>query len=448
MCLSLCLCPCVSAAFSRSPPPPLCVFFACEFKMATARPLVSVYKPEDGTASGTSLMPSVFLSPLRPDLVRFVHTNMAKNRRQPYGVAPNAGYQTSAESWGTGRAVSRIPRVPGGGTHRAGQAAFGNMCRGGGMFAPNKTWRRWHRKVNVTQKRHAVASAVAATGVPALVMARGHRIDEVPELPLVVSEKLEKVSKTREAVKILETLGCTAELERVRASAKKLRAGKGKMRGRRTHMRRGPLVVYAEDNGVTRAFRNIPGVELCKVDSLNLLQLAPGGALGRFCLYTASAFKRLQLLFGRHTGTGTAQLKKGYHLPRALMSNADLSRIVNSEEIQRVVRPARVAPQKKRGQKKNLLKNHAVLCRVNPAARNLKILARLAQTEGTKQRALVLRKKQANREEHKKHRQSARRFAAEIRQAFSDKMAAELEAAARRKAEEAGAIAQASAEEE
>ncbi|PFH33913.1 ribosomal protein RPL4 [Besnoitia besnoiti] len=413
--------------------------------MATARPLVSVYKTEDGTCSGTSLLPSVFLAPLRPDLVRFVHTNMAKNQRQPYGVSPNAGYQTSAESWGTGRAVARIPRVPGGGTHRAGQAAFGNMCRGGGMFAPNKTWRRWHRKVNVTQKRHAVASALAATGLPALVMARGHRIEQVPELPLVVSEKLESVSKTREAVKILKTLGCEAELERVRLSAKKLRAGKGKMRGRRTHSRRGPLVIYAEDNGVTRAFRNIPGVDLCHVESLNLLQLAPGGSLGRFCLFTAGAFKRLQLLFGRHTGTGTSQLKKGYHLPRALMTNADLSRLINSEEIQSVVRPARKMPQKLRSQKKNLLTNHAVRCRVNPAARNLRILARLAQTEGTKQRELVLRKKKATAEEHKKHAKAARMFAAEIRQAFSDKMAAELEAAARRKAEEAGAVAQASA---
>ncbi|CAM9319130.1 unnamed protein product, partial [Ectocarpus fasciculatus] len=50
---------------------------------------------------------------------------------------------TSAESWGTGRAVSRIPRVQGGGTQRAGQGAFGNMCRGGRMFSPTKIWRRW-----------------------------------------------------------------------------------------------------------------------------------------------------------------------------------------------------------------------------------------------------------------------------------------------------------------
>jgi len=83
----------------------------------------------------------------------------------------------SAESWGTGRAVARIPRVSGSGTHRAGQAAFGNMCRKGRMFAPLKTYRRWHRKVNLTQRRHAVAAALAASALNPLVVARGHRTD-------------------------------------------------------------------------------------------------------------------------------------------------------------------------------------------------------------------------------------------------------------------------------
>ena len=83
-------------------------------------------------------MPAVFTAPIRPDIVRTIHTHMAKNKRQAYAVFRRAGHQTAAESWGTGRAVSRIPRVPGGGTHRAGQGAFGNMCRGGRMFAPTK----------------------------------------------------------------------------------------------------------------------------------------------------------------------------------------------------------------------------------------------------------------------------------------------------------------------
>lgn len=124
-------------------------------------------------------LPAVFTAPIRPDIVRTIHTNMAKNKRQAYAVSDKAGHQTSAESWGTGRAVARIPRVGGGGTHRSGQGAFGNMCRGGHMFNPNKVWRRWHRKINLNQKRYAVASALAASALPSLVMARGHRIEQV-----------------------------------------------------------------------------------------------------------------------------------------------------------------------------------------------------------------------------------------------------------------------------
>merc|ERR1712029_674289 len=146
--------------------------------MALARPLISVFN-EQGETSGQVTLPAVFKAPIRPDVVSFVHSNMAKNSRQPYAVHKHAGHQTSAESWGTGRAVARIPRVRGGGTHRSGQGAFGNMCRGGRMFAPTKTWRRWHRKINVAQKRYAMVSAIAATGVPALVMAKGHRVDHV-----------------------------------------------------------------------------------------------------------------------------------------------------------------------------------------------------------------------------------------------------------------------------
>lgn len=41
------------------------------------------------------------------------------------------------------------------------------------MFAPTKTWRRWHRRVNTTQKRYAICSALAASGLPALVMSKG-----------------------------------------------------------------------------------------------------------------------------------------------------------------------------------------------------------------------------------------------------------------------------------
>merc|ERR1712144_90548 len=105
-------------------------------KMA-ARPVVTVQSTSDEAGKQVQL-PAVFLAPIRPDIVTFVHTSMNKNKRQAYAVNMDAGMQTAAESWGTGRAVARIPRVPGGGTHRAGQGAFGNMCRGGAHVQPNQ----------------------------------------------------------------------------------------------------------------------------------------------------------------------------------------------------------------------------------------------------------------------------------------------------------------------
>ena len=86
--------------------------------------MVSVYG-SDGKPTGHNInLPAVFKAPIRPDVVTQVHTGLNKNNRQPYAVADYAGEQTSAESWGTGRAVSRIPRVRGGGTSRSGMISF------------------------------------------------------------------------------------------------------------------------------------------------------------------------------------------------------------------------------------------------------------------------------------------------------------------------------------
>merc|ERR1712144_180007 len=191
-------------------------------KMA-ARPVVTVQSTSDEAGKQVQL-PAVFLAPIRPDIVTFVHTSMNKNRRQAYAVNKDAGHQTSAESWGTGRAVARIPRVPGGGTHRAGQGAFGNMCRGGRMFNPTKTWRKWHRKINVNQRRYAVCSALAASALPSLVMARGHKIDNVAECPVVVEGGAENCDKTSKAMKILESLGALDDVEKCKDS-RQVRSG-------------------------------------------------------------------------------------------------------------------------------------------------------------------------------------------------------------------------------
>merc|ERR1712216_780454 len=161
------------------------------------------------------------------------------------------------------------------------------------------------------------------------------------------------------------------ELDKVLAS-KKIRAGVGKARNRRYTMRHGPLVVYAEDNGITRAFRAIPGVNLCCVTRLNLLKLAPGGTFGRLIVWTEPAFKKLQALFGSYKSA--ALEKKGYHLPRAPMTNTDLARLINSDEIQSVVAPAKEGA-KKRELKRNPLKNKAAMAKLNPGANQRQLLA-------------------------------------------------------------------------
>lgn len=324
-----------------------------------SRPQVSVISAQGQKTSTQLPLPAVFAAPVRADIVHSVFTRVNKNKRQAYAVSEKAGHQTSAESWGTGRAVARIPRVGGSGTHRAGQGAFGNMCRGGRMFAPTKTWRRWHVKVNQNEKRYATASAIAASAVTSLVLARGHRVEEVQELPLVLSNEFESISKTKEAVAALKAVGAHKDIIRV-IKSKKMRAGKGKLRGRRFVQKKGPLVVYGNDNGIAKALRNVPGVDTAHVSRLGLLQLAPGAHLGRFVIWTQAAIESLDSVYDN---------KVGYSLPSNIVSNTDFKSLIGSAEIQAVVRPAKESTQRARVLKKNPLKNKQAMLKLNPYAK-------------------------------------------------------------------------------
>merc|ERR1711979_146914 len=276
-----------------------------KMSFAAARPQISVYD-EQGKAAGQVNTPAVFKAPIRSDIVNFVHTNLRKNARQATGVKKIAGEQTSAESWGTGRAVARIPRVRGGGTHRSGQAAFGNMCRGGRMFAPLKTWRRWHKRCNINQRRYAMTSAIAGTGVPALVMAKGHQVDSVPEIPLVVSNAAQEYKKTKQAVEVLD------------------------------------------------------------VNNLNVLRLAPGGHVGLFLIFTEDAFKALDAIYGNFSAGSSS--KKNWSIPSAVIQNSDLQALLQSDEVQSVLNAPKASDTIKRSTKKNPLNNIRAMLKLNPNA--------------------------------------------------------------------------------
>lgn len=333
------------------------------------RPVVSVYSKDAAVVSQVP-MPAVFTAPIRDDTVQFVHTNMAKNRRQAHGLFWKAGHQHSAESWGTGRAVARIPRIGGSGTSRSGQGAFGNMCRKGRLFAPLKTWRKWHRKINLNQKRHAVASALAAAAVAPLVLARGHNVNNVPELPLVIDSL--NVESTKALLATLHSVGASGDLARVRAS-KSSRAGSNKQRYSRFKMAKGPLIIYGDENPlIKRTARNLPGVDSCSVHRLNLLQLAPGGHMGRFVIFTKDAFTHLDQVFGTYRVKGVE--KGGYQLNRNMMACADLARIINSDQVQGKLRAIRQNAVAKKTTNKNALNNRTFMQKLNPYSKTQRAL--------------------------------------------------------------------------
>jgi large subunit ribosomal protein L4e len=377
--------------------------------MAT-RNLVRVFSAENpNTVTCEVAIPDVFRAPVRSDIVKSVFNDLSKNKRQAHGVGKDAGMMYNAESWGTGRAVARIPRVGGSGTHRSGQAAFGNMCRGGRMFNPKVTWRRWHRKVNLTLKRHAVASAVAATAIPSLVLARGHRVNQVPEVPFVV-DKL-NFEKTKTLLASLKKLGLAEEIEKVEKSVR-IRVGQGKSRNRRYQQRKGPLIIYdSETTNIKRSSSNIPGVEICHIDRLNLLQLAPGGHVGRLVIWTKNAFEKLGQLFGSIEVPST--IKKGYILERPLITNANVSRIINSDEVQTVVKRKERQVCLHDKKKRNPLKNKAIMSRLNPYDKVRKAALTKKALDAVKNKDAKLKAKKAIR---KAHRKQGRKFIVNYRQ--------------------------------
>jgi len=332
----------------------------------SSRPLVTIYDGITGEAEKKAIrLPDVFLTPIRGDIVHFVFRNQSKNQRHPEGVSVEAGKQHSAESWGTGRAVARIPRISGSGSGRNGQAAFGNMTRKGHMYSPLKVFRRWQRKTPKQMRRYAVASCVAASSIPSLVSARGHHIASVPQVPLVINSKsFNVIQKTKQAVYLLKKIGAYTDVLKVIAS-KTSRAGQGKMRGRLTHQRKGPLIVYDSENVQSlRAFRNIPGIESCRVDKLSVLKLAPGGHMGRFVIWTESAFAKLNTIFG--TRCRLSEVKRGFKIPTAQMAVPDMKRVIKAAEKQKILREKKEV--KKAPKRLNPLRNWAAMIKLNPYA--------------------------------------------------------------------------------
>jgi len=204
-----------------------------------------------------------------------------------------AGKKTSAESRGTGMAMARVPREKGGG----GKAAFAPGTVGGRQAHPPRADARIVKEIPKKEKRLALLSAIAATASKETVASRGHEVEGVLEIPLIVEDSLSTLIKTKDVENALTNLGMLTDIYRVRES-RNIRAGKGKHRGRKMKQAVGPLIVVAENKGLINAASNIPGVDIVTVKNLNAEILAPGTHPGRLTLWTNGALEQLNKLYG------------------------------------------------------------------------------------------------------------------------------------------------------
>jgi len=257
--------------------------------------IINISKTEIGKLE----MPGQFSEEIRPDLIKQAVLVIRANRRQPYGASPEAGKRASAElsrrrnkyrgSYGHG--ISRVPRkiMSRRGTRFNWVGAFAPGTVGGRRAHPPKAEKSWKRKMNIKERRKAIRSALAATLYKKIVSDHGHVVPA--DYPFIIEKKLESVEKSKDLLNILQKMGFSEELKRV--SLRSIRAGKGKMRGRKYRTKTGPLIVVSEACNLSRAGKNLPGIDIVKVDKLNAEHLAPGAIPGRLTLFTEAALAKM-----------------------------------------------------------------------------------------------------------------------------------------------------------
>lgn len=247
----------------------------------------------DGKPSGELELPKVFAMFVRPHLIRRAVVANQSHRFQPQGRNPMAGKRTTAQSMGVGHALARVPRVKGERYSRSGQAAFAPSTVGGRLTHPPTSSKKVWKKINDKERKLAFKSAVAATARKDLVEIRGHRVEKVPQIPLIVSDEVQSLKRTVEVRDMLNALGLREDIERIVRNRRE-RAGIGKMRGRRFKVGVGPLIVVGRDQGIRKAAENLLGVDVIEAKNLNVEHLAPGSHPARLAIWTKSSLTVLE----------------------------------------------------------------------------------------------------------------------------------------------------------
>jgi large subunit ribosomal protein L4e len=238
-------------------------------------------------------LPQIFNTPSRPDVIKRAVVAIQSHRIQPQGRDPMAGKKNTAVSRHAGLGISRVPRL----RERGQRAAFAPGTVGGRSAHPPESIKKIKKKIPKKEMKLAIRSAISATGSKDAVTLRGHIVDDVPDFPLVVVDEIQNIKKTKDIEETLINLGVWADIFRVKES-RKIRSGKGKMRGRKMKQSIGPLLVVSKNDGIAEAARNLPGLDVVKVESLNAEILAPGTHSGRLTIWTNSALTKLDEIFG------------------------------------------------------------------------------------------------------------------------------------------------------
>ena len=246
----------------------------------------------DGSVVEEVQLPRLFGLPVRIDLIRRAFLSEFTARLQPKGRDPLAGKRTTARSFGVGLGIARVPRIPG-----LGRAAFINSAVGGHLAHPPRPEKKLHELINRKEKVLATASALAATAKEYFVRRRGHRFS-AKALPVVVVDEVEsRVTTTREAKEFLARIGVWEDIERAKERTR-IRAGKGKRRGRRYITPKSVLFILNDHRSpFARAVAGLPGVDVAEPWSVNVLQLAPGGVPGRLTVIARGALPELEKRF-------------------------------------------------------------------------------------------------------------------------------------------------------
>ncbi|MFH1638285.1 MAG: 50S ribosomal protein L4 [Candidatus Woesearchaeota archaeon] len=253
----------------------------------------------DGSKKGDIELPKQFSEEYRPDLIKRAVIAIQSHNRQSTGTAPKAGTRPSAKTskrrrkyrGSYGKGISRVPRkvLSRHGTQFSWTGAFAPGTVGGRRAHPPKAEEDFALKINTTERKKAIRSAIAATSIKEIVVKRGHKLSR--EVPIVLDSAVEDIKKTSEATKMLTNMGMQGELKRL--ESKKVRAGRGKSRGRKYSKKKGPLFVVSGKCSLQKSASNIPGVDIISVESLNAELLAPGTHPGRLTIWSEKALGRM-----------------------------------------------------------------------------------------------------------------------------------------------------------